>query len=119
MMTPDEREAALNKMLAAVDQFYKAAVPIGNNPFIEFTGLMQEYIVACRDAHKNGIDFSECNTHSGIALPLHPTMSTYINEKLGCIFSGSKVLEVIEDRESTDDHRIDEPATRRPVRTAG
>lgn len=103
MMTPQEREVALEQMQNAVNAFYRAAVPIGNHPFIEFTGLMQEYVVACRDAHKNGIDFSECNTHSGIALPLHPTMSTYINEKLGCIFSGAKVLEIIEDREPTGD----------------
>lgn len=101
MMTPQEREVALEQMQNAVNAFYKAAVPIGNHPFIEFTGLMQEYVVACRDAHKKGIDFSECNTHAGIALPLHPTMSTYINEKLECIFSGSEVLETIEDREPT------------------
>ena len=93
MMTPDEREVALEKMQAAVDAFYRSAVAVGNHPFIEFTGLMQEYIVACRDAHGEGIDFSECNAHSGKVLPLHSTMSTYINEKLECIFSGAKVLD--------------------------
>jgi hypothetical protein len=27
-------------------------------------------------------------------LPLHPVMSDYINEKLECIFSGAKMLDV-------------------------
>jgi hypothetical protein len=93
MMTPEEREVALKKMQQASNEFYKAAVSIGNHPFIEFAGLMNEYINACRDAHNEGIDFSECNRHRGQALPLHPVRSDYLNEKLECIFSGAKVLD--------------------------
>lgn len=93
MMNTDEREAALASMTQATDAFYRDAVRIGNHPFIEFAGLMREYINACHQAHEDGIDFSECNRHSGQALPLHAVMSDYINEKLACIFSGSKVLE--------------------------
>ena len=55
---------------------------------------MNEYLLACAQAHAQGIDFSECNRHSGQALPLHPVMSDYINEKLECIFSGAKALDV-------------------------
>ena len=95
MMTADERLAALQKMQRAVDDFYRTAVGIGNHPFIEFAGLMHEYINACRLAHEQGIDFSECNRHSGLTLPLHPVMSDYLNEKLECIFSGSKVLDTV------------------------
>lgn len=91
-MTPSEREVALTRMQDASNAFYRDAVAIGNHPFIEFTGLMNEYIKACRDAHKKGIDFSDCNTHSGRKLPLHPVQSDYINEKLECIFSGAKIL---------------------------
>lgn len=93
MMTPDQREHALDHMQQASHEFYRAAVRIANHPFIEFAGLMNEYINACKAAHAQGIDFSECNRHSGLSLPLHPVMSDYINEKLECIFAGSKVLD--------------------------
>lgn len=93
MMTPDQGEQALTLMQQASNTFYRSAVSIGNHPFIEFAGLMNEYVHACRAAHRQGIDFSDCNQHSGQVLPLHPVMSDYINEKLGCIFSGSKILD--------------------------
>lgn len=93
MMSSDEREQALRLMRGASDAFYRSAVSIGNHPFIEFAGLMNEYINACRLAHEQGIDFSECSRHSGQVLPLHPVMSDYVNEKLECIFSGAKVLD--------------------------
>ncbi|KQY88299.1 hypothetical protein ASD35_11965 [Pelomonas sp. Root1444] len=93
MMTPEERERAIALMQQASNTFYRSATTIGNHPFIEFAGLMNEYINACRSAHAQGIDFSECNRHSGLALPLHPVMSDYLNEKLECIFAGSKILD--------------------------
>ena len=100
MMTEQQRKQALADMSEASSEFYRAAVHIGNHPFIEFTGLMNEYIKACADAHKAGIDFSECNTHSGKHLPLHDHQVSYLNEKLECIFTGRSVIE-----ETTDDHR--------------
>ncbi len=93
-MDPQQREKALSDMQKAADVFYRSAVMIGNHPFIEFTGLMNEYISACRLAHANGIDFTQCNKHNGMSLPLKPFMSDYINEKLECIFSGTKTLEI-------------------------
>lgn len=93
MMTVEERERAIVLMQQAADAFYRSAVSIGNHPFIEFAGLMNEYITACRIAHRQGIDFSECNGHSGQMLPFTPVMSDYVNEKLGCIFSGTKIIE--------------------------
>lgn len=92
MMIAEEREVALTRMKAVASQFYRDAISIGNHPFIEFAGLMNEYIAACAAAHKSGIDFSECNRHNGLALPLLDVQSDYINEKLECIFSGAKVL---------------------------
>lgn len=91
-MDANERVVALTCMQETSDAFYRSAVSIGNHPFIEFAGLMNEYITACRAAHAKGIDFTQCNVHNGQSLPLHPVMSDYINEKLECIFSGSKVL---------------------------
>ncbi|MFM2057076.1 MAG: hypothetical protein RLY71_1461 [Pseudomonadota bacterium] len=93
MMTAVEREQAIEQMQRCADDFYRTAIGIGNHPFIEFAGLMNEYIQACRLAQVQGIDFTDCHRHSGQKLPLHPVMCDYINEKLECIFSGSKVLE--------------------------
>jgi hypothetical protein len=80
-------------MQATADAFYASAIRIANHPFIKFAGLMNEYIKAFRAAHERGVDFSDCNQHSGRPLPLHPVMSDYLNEKLACIFSGTKVLD--------------------------
>lgn len=91
-MNEQERVIALQRMKAASDQFYYAATQIGVHPFIEFTGLMNEYIKACSLAHDGGVDFSRCNTHTGQELPLKPFMVRYINEKLECIFTGRSVL---------------------------
>jgi hypothetical protein len=91
-MDTQEREQALLEMRRTADAFYRSAIKIGNHPFIEFAGLMNEYIAACQMAHNEGLDFSACNIHNGKTLPLKPFMSDYINEKLECIFSGAKVM---------------------------
>lgn len=87
-MNHDEREVALAQMRKAVSQFYFAAAAIGNHPFIEFAGVMTEYVKACQDAHEKGIDFSECNTHSQHPLPMAAFRLDYLAEKLDCIFTG-------------------------------
>lgn len=85
------RKIALAKMQTASDAFYSAAVRIGVHSYIEFTGVMNEYIKACRCAHENGIDFTQCNAHiDGAELPMEDYMIKYINEKLTCIF-GNRV----------------------------
>jgi len=88
MMAPEERENALKKMNDAANAFYENAVRIGNHPFIEFAGVMQSYIKSCERAHAEGIDFTECNRHSGNPLPIESFEITYLNEKLNCIFDG-------------------------------
>lgn len=92
MMNAKEREVALREMRAASHAFYFKAVQIGNHPFIEFAGLMNEYIKVCEDAHAAGIDFSECNTHAGQALPMAPHQVDYVNEKLECIYVGRVMM---------------------------
>lgn len=101
MMTKEEREAALAAMQQASDAFYRAATRIGNHPFIEFTGLMNEYIKCCKLAHEDGIDFTECNTHAGQSLPIPGFSLDYMNEKLECIFTGLVVLEAEHAEEAT------------------
>lgn len=88
MMDSEERESTLRRMDETIRRFYSAAVQIGNHPFIEFAGVMTAYLNSCRDAHQKGIDFSECNAHSAITLPMEGFEISYLNEKLDCIFSG-------------------------------
>ena len=88
MMTVQERETALKRMDETVSRFYSSAVQIGNHPFIEFAGVMTAYIKTCRRAHEDGIDFTECNRHTGRPLPMESFEVTYLNEKLDCIFDG-------------------------------
>lgn len=80
-------------MRQASNAFYAAATQIGNHPFIEFTGLMNEYIQCCERAHEDGIDFTQCSKHSGQLLPMEPHEIDYINEKLECIFTGRILLQ--------------------------
>lgn len=87
-MNEEEREKVLKQMRQLSSVFYGAAVHIGCHPYIEFAGLMNEYIQACERAHKNGIDFTMCSVHTGQALPLQDYEKNYINEKLECIFVG-------------------------------
>lgn len=89
MMTPEEQAAALDHMHVASEHFYQASIRIGNHPFIEFTGLLNEYIKLCEQAHKEGIDFSDCNIHTGQALPVPDHSRAYMQEKLECIFGVS------------------------------
>lgn len=84
--------AIIHQMQTTSSMFYANAVSIGNHPFIEFCGLMNEYIKACEAAAAKGIDFTECNTHTGQHLPLESHQIDYINEKLECIFTGRSVM---------------------------
>jgi hypothetical protein len=85
----EQREAMLEKMQQASHAFYYAATRIGNHAFIEFCGLMNEYIKLCHEAHEQGIDFTLLNVHSGRPLPMKPHHADYIGEKLGCIFGAA------------------------------
>ena len=104
MMSLKEREAAIRKMKEVSKGFYLAAIEIGNHPFIEFTGLMNEYIKMCEEAHAQGIDFSECNTHTGLDLPMLPHERDYVNEKLECIFTGRSVVAMTDKEKAAAAH---------------
>lgn len=84
--TPEERAEMLARMKAASNVFYGMAVHTGCHTFIEFTGLMNEFINICEKAHEQGIDFPFANTHTGQALPMEPHHLAYLGEKLGCIY---------------------------------
>lgn len=80
MMDANERETALQRMDRAVSRFYSEATQIGVHPFIEFAGVMAAYAKSCRRAHEAGVDFSECNRHSGRLLPVEEFELDYLNE---------------------------------------
>ena len=83
----EELRIVLDKMDAASSTFYIMAVQTGAHPFIELTGFMNEYIKICRNALKEGIDFTESNKHAGAAkLPIQTYEAEYLGEKFGCIF---------------------------------
>lgn len=81
-----EREEILRKMRAAINNFYADAVRTGCHPFIEFAGLMGEHLVMCEAAHKQGLDFTQANVHTGQPLPMERHNVEYLGEKLGCIY---------------------------------
>jgi hypothetical protein len=87
--TPEELRAMISKMTKASNAFYAAAIQIGAHAFIEFTGLMNEYIKVCAEALARGEDFTLANTHTGKPLPMYPHEAAYLAEKLQCIFSWS------------------------------
>lgn len=91
--TAAEREELLRQMRELTSLFYRHVTRIGVHPMIEFTGLMNEYIACCQDAHDRGIDFTQCNTHTGQVLPVASYRLAYINEKLDCIFTGLKAMD--------------------------
>jgi hypothetical protein len=88
-----ERRAELETMLGQMSRlallFYRNAQKIGNHPFLEFTGLMTEYIGICRAALDAGIDFAHASTHTGLDLPMAPHHGAYLAEKLDCIYGPS------------------------------
>lgn len=84
--TPEQRVEMLQKMQALSDLYYGKACAAGCHAFIEFAGLMNEFIKVCTEAHKQGQDFPFANTHSGQALPFAPYHVAYLAEKLNCIY---------------------------------
>ena len=86
MMTRRERERCLARMRAASADFYRASVQSGCHAFIELTGLINQYIRLCEEAHERGEDFTHANVHGGGGLPLVDHQLAYLNEKLTCIY---------------------------------
>ncbi|MEG3907324.1 hypothetical protein QT979_08555 [Microcoleus sp. w2-18bC1] len=92
--TPDE---ILEAMKAAANNYYREAIATNCHAFIEFTGLMNEYIKICeRNLKQRGVDFTKTSVHC----PGEPRLQTedweldYINAKLRCIFPNLKLIEV-------------------------
>lgn len=79
----------ISKMRSTSAVFYGMSINCGNHAFIEFTGLMNEYIKVCERAVTDGIDFTLASTHTGVALPFQEHHRRYLLEKLECIYGPS------------------------------
>lgn len=86
-------EESLAKMREASNQFYVAATRSECHAFIEFTGLINEYIKICEANLNRGTDFRELNAHGKGQLQIQPYELYYIEEKLNCIFQGALEIE--------------------------
>ncbi len=86
---PSEARAQLQAMRAASAAFYQAAVHTGVHAFIEFTGLMNEFINVCEQTAREGKDFTQANAHCGQTLNMQTYQAQYLAEKLECIFGST------------------------------
>jgi hypothetical protein len=82
--TRDERADLLVYMRHAKDVFYAAAQRIGHHQFLEFAGLMNEYVIICEATHEAGRDFT-----TGAPLAMAPHHAQYLAEKLDCIYGNA------------------------------
>lgn len=81
-----ELEAILSRMRSTAGAYYTSAVGIGVHRFLEFAGLLNEYIKVCQEMVDNGQDF----VTEPLMLRRHNRM--YIEEKLECILGGAAHL---------------------------
>lgn len=92
-MTPErkaELEVVVASMRAVSRVFYGGAVHVGHHAFIEFTGLINEYIDVCQNNLAAGVDFTETTVHgSGKGLKIEGFQRAYLAEKLSCIYGTS------------------------------
>lgn len=93
---PQTPEEILVAMKAAADNYYREAIATNCHTFIEFTGLINEYIKICERNLKQGVDFTKTSVHS----PGEPNLRIeawelhYINDKLRCIFPNLQLVKV-------------------------
>lgn len=70
-------------MQSIADEFYRAARRQSCHAFLEFAGLMNEYIKICAQNE----NFLNANRHTGTVMQAHECQIDYLQEKLSCIFS--------------------------------
>lgn len=110
--SPAELKAIVAEMNTLATQFYWAAMRAGMatkcHPFLEFSALMTQYVQACGELARNGIDYSLASRegrmvgYSHPQLPLSEDAARYLADKLDCIFGAAirgnpKVARIIRD----------------------
>jgi hypothetical protein len=88
--TEEELTGIIEEMKQIAQIFYmlctKAGLAHRCHPFLEFTGLMREYIHGCTMLTREGSDFRRSSGHSNKESAQLPIDIRYIAEKLNCIF---------------------------------
>ena len=84
-----ELKTICESMQVVSDNFYRQAACLENHAFIEFCGLMNEYIKVCEQSTEKGIDFTEVNIHTGLTMAFKDYNLDYIAEKFNCIYGSS------------------------------
>ena len=87
--SPQTPEEILEAMKAAASNYYCEAIATNCHTFIEFTGLINEYIKICeRNLNQGGVDFTKTSAHcpGEPKLQIEDWELQYINDKLRCIF---------------------------------
>jgi hypothetical protein len=98
--TPDE---ILKAMKIAANNYYREAIATNCHTFIEFTGLINEYIKICeRNLKQRGVDFTKTSAHcpDEPRLQIESWQLDYINDKLRCIFPN---LQLVETKDTLED----------------
>jgi hypothetical protein len=98
MMTSETKErlqASIKKMQQLSSAFYAGAVHAENHAFIEFSGLINEYIEICKITLDQDIDFTKANIHCGQNLVYSGHNESYLREKLECIYGTSLAKKII------------------------
>lgn len=85
----DEQRVMLQKMRSVSAAFYSGAIRTGVHAFVEFCGLMNEFIKICEHSGRKGVDFSQSNVHTGQRLHMEDYEVTYLAEKLECIYGAT------------------------------
>ncbi len=84
--TKEEMQECLRKMQEVSRAFYVPATRTGCHAFIEFCGLMNEFIKVCETTMADGGDFMMANTHNERPLVMKSYQAAYLAEKLDCIY---------------------------------
>lgn len=103
--TPEEILAA---MKAASANYYREAISTNCHTFIEFTGLINEYIKICeRNLKRRGVDFTKTSVHhDGPRLRIEQWECDYINDKLRCIFPNLRMVKLDDLKKLEDSEEI-------------
>jgi len=95
--SPQTPEEILEAMKAASHNYYREAIATNCHTFIEFTGLINEYIKICERNLKQGVNFTKTSVHcSGeTKLQIESWELDYINDKLRCIFPNLQLVDTV------------------------
>lgn len=83
---PLDRDETLARMEHARAVFYRLAVSTGVHQFVEFAGLMAEYIKICRESPP-AADMVSAVVGDGLSMRAHH--AEYLAEKLDCIYGSA------------------------------